>query len=73
MQTEAWFTRRGKSEPPSVIVWLQVSGSRSGRVVLGWLAVAVVEGAYYQALERGMHHAVDEFHQRRVGRAQGGT
>jgi len=40
------------------------------RVVVGWLAVAVAEGAYHQSLERGIHHADDEFHQRRVERAQ---
>ena len=40
------------------------------RVVVGWLAAAVAEGAYHQALERGVGHADDEFHQRRVERAQ---
>ena len=40
------------------------------RVVVGWLAAAVAEGAYHQALERGVRHADDAFHQRRVERAQ---
>ena len=40
------------------------------RVVVGWLAVALAEGAHHQALERGVPHADDEFHQRRAERAQ---
>jgi len=40
------------------------------RVALGWLGLAVAEGSYHQALERGLGHSDDEFHQRRVERAQ---
>ena len=40
------------------------------RVALGWLGVAVAEGAYHRALEGGVDRSEDEFHQRRVERAQ---
>ena len=41
------------------------------RVAVGWLGLAVAEGTYHQALEgRGLDRADDEFHQRRVERAQ---
>jgi hypothetical protein len=40
------------------------------RVALGWLGLAVAEGAYHRALERGLGQADDEFHQRRIERAQ---
>ena len=40
------------------------------RVALGWLGLAVAEGTYHQALERRLDRGDDEFHQRRVERAQ---
>jgi hypothetical protein len=40
------------------------------RVALGWLGLAVAEGTYHQVLEQGLGHGDDEFHQRRVERAQ---
>ena len=40
------------------------------RVALGWLGLAVAEGAYHQTLDRGLNRGDDEFHQRRVERAQ---
>lgn len=40
------------------------------RVALGWLGLAVAEGTYHQALEQGLGHGDDEFHQKRVERAQ---
>ena len=41
------------------------------RVAIGWLGLAVAEGTYHQALERReLDRADDEFHQRRVERAQ---
>jgi len=40
------------------------------RVAIGWLSLAVAEGTYHQALERGVGASDDEFHQRRVERAQ---
>ncbi len=40
------------------------------RVVVGWLAVAVAEGTYHQALGQGLEPTDDEFHHRRVERAQ---
>ena len=39
------------------------------RVALGWLGLAVAEGQYHRALEQGLSQS-DEFHQRRVERAQ---
>ncbi len=40
------------------------------RVVLGWLGLAVAEGQYHRALDQGLDQSYDEFHQRRVERAQ---
>ena len=40
------------------------------RVVVGWLGLAVAEGIYHQALGQGLEPSDDEFHQRRVERAQ---
>lgn len=61
-----WALRRELSGPtPSPLERLLVD-----RVVLGWLAVAFAEGTYHRAIERGLGHVDDEFHQRRVERAQ---
>lgn len=40
------------------------------RVALGWLGLTAVEGAYHRALEGGLDRSDDEFHQKRVERAQ---
>jgi hypothetical protein len=40
------------------------------RVAIGWLSLVVAEGIYHQALERGLDEGDDDFHQRRVERAQ---
>jgi len=40
------------------------------RVALGWLGLAVAEGQYHQALEQRLDRSEDDFHQRRVERAQ---
>jgi len=40
------------------------------RIAIGWLGLAVAEGTYHLALERGVGASDDEFHQRRVERAQ---
>lgn len=40
------------------------------RVAIGWLGLSVAEGMYHQALEGGLGASDDEFHQRRVERAQ---
>ena len=40
------------------------------RVAIGWLGLAVAEGTYHLALERGVSASDDEFYQRRVERAQ---
>ncbi len=42
----------------------------SDRIVLGWLGLAVAEGQYHRALDQGLSQSDDEFHQRRVERAQ---
>ncbi|MDP9472375.1 MAG: hypothetical protein M3Q71_17185 [Chloroflexota bacterium] len=57
---------------------LEVAGSApsplerllADRVVLGWLGLAVAEGHYHRALDHGLSQSDDEFHQRRVERAQ---
>ncbi len=40
------------------------------RVAISWLSLAVVEGTYHQALERGLSQADDAFHQQPIERAQ---
>ncbi|MDP9356833.1 MAG: hypothetical protein M3R02_16380 [Chloroflexota bacterium] len=40
------------------------------RVVLGWLGLAVADGQYHRSLVQGLSQSDDEFHQRRVERAQ---
>ncbi len=40
------------------------------RVALGWLGLTAVEGAYHRALKGGLDRSDDEFHQKRVERAQ---
>ncbi len=40
------------------------------RVALGWLGLAVAEGQYHRALDQGLSQSDDEFHQRRMERAQ---
>ena len=40
------------------------------RVVVGWLGVAFAEGTYHRAIEQGQNQEDDEFHHRRVERAQ---
>lgn len=40
------------------------------RVAIGWLGLAVAEATYHQALAHGLEPADDDFHQKRVERAQ---
>jgi hypothetical protein len=40
------------------------------RFAAGWLSLAVAEGTYHQALERGLGQPDDTFHQQRITRAQ---
>lgn len=40
------------------------------RVAITWLSLAVAEGTYHQALERGLSQSDDIFHQQRIERAQ---
>ena len=56
----------------------EVAGSRpstlerllADRVAIGWLALTLVEGAYYQALEGGIEPADEAVYLKRVDRAQ---